>query len=110
MADDSSGVKIWITYELKDGVSPQRYREWSRAVDQPAASAQPGVREYQIYEVEGAEDGRPWADVVEVIEADSWEAWQAVDSAPEMAQPVAEFWDICKPESVKVLYGRRIEP
>jgi hypothetical protein len=108
MANDS--VTIWITYELKDGVSREEYRKWSREVDQPAASAQPGVRNYEIYEVEGTEEGEPWADVVEVIEADSWDAWMAVDKAPDMAKPVEEFWAICKPESVKVLYGKKIEP
>ena len=110
MSPSEGPVTIWITYEIKDGVSREEYRKWSREVDQPAASRQPGILSYEIFEVEGSEEGKPWADVVEVIEAESWEAWLAVDQAPDMKEPVEQFWNICKRDSVKTLYGAKIDP
>jgi len=111
MADANSGpVTVWITYKIKEGVSREEYRRWSRESDQPAASSQPGIRSYEIYEVQSPEEGESPADIVEVIVADSWEAWLAVDQAPEMKEVVEQFWQICQPDSVRELYGQRIEP
>ena len=36
-------VKVLISYELADGVTREQYEQWSRDVDQPLASRQPGV-------------------------------------------------------------------
>jgi hypothetical protein len=36
-------VKVFITYTLNDDVTREQYREWSRTIDQPMASRQPGV-------------------------------------------------------------------
>jgi hypothetical protein len=111
MATEPDGpVTVWITYDIKEGVSPDEYRKWSRERDQPMASKQPGILSYEIFEVAGAEDREPWADVMEVITAEDWDAWLAVDQAPEMKEVVQEFWDICDPDSVRVLYGHKIEP
>ena len=103
-------VKVFITYTLNDGVTREQYREWSRSVDQPLASKQPGVLEYEIYEIEGAGSGERPYDIVEVIEAESWEAWQAVNDLPEMKDAVQQFFQIAKRGSVQVTYGQRIDP
>ena len=103
-------VKVFITYKLNDDVTREQYREWSRTVDQPLASRQPGVLEYEIYEIEGAGSGEPPYDVVEVIEAESWAAWQAVNEQPEMKEAVEQFFQIAQRDSIRVLYGTRIEP
>jgi quinol monooxygenase YgiN len=103
-------VKVFITYKLNDDVTREQYREWSRAVDQPMASRQPGVLKYEIYEIEGSRgDERPY-DVIEVIEAESREAWEAVNDRPEMKEAVAQFFEIAKRGSVSVTYGHKIEP
>jgi len=104
-------VTVIITYKLNEDVTREQYREWSRAVDQPLASRQPGVISYEIYEIEGAGgDGEPFCDIVEMIEAESWEAWQAVNEQPEMKEAVEQFFAIAKRGSVQVLYGNKIEP
>jgi len=103
-------VTVFITYTLNDDVTREQYRQWSRAIDQPMASRQPGVLKYEIYEIEGAgSDERPY-DIIEVIEAESWEAWKAVNDQPEMKEAVEQFFQIAKRGSVLVTYGRKIEP
>lgn len=102
-------VKVFITYNLNQDVTREEYRRWSREVDQPMASRQPGVLKYEIYEIDGAGKGEPWCDVAEVIEAESWEAWQAVNERPEMKAAVAQFWQIADADSVRVVYGSKIE-
>jgi hypothetical protein len=103
-------VKVFITYKVKPSVTREQYRQWSREVDQPLASRQPGVLAYEIYEIEGVGTGEDFCDVVEVIEAESWEAWQAVNDRPEMKEAVAQFFEIAERDSIRVVYGTKIEP
>jgi hypothetical protein len=103
-------VKVFITYDLNEGVTREQYRQWSREVDQPMASKQPGVLKYEIYEIDGAGTGEKWCDIVEVIEAESWEAWQAVNNRPEMKEAVEQFFQIAKRGTVQVIHGQKIEP
>jgi len=58
----------------------------------------------------GEGDGEPFCDIVEMIQAESWEAWQAVNEQPEMKEAVEQFFAIAKRGSVQVLYGNKIEP
>ena len=36
-------VKVFISYDLAPGVTREQYDTWSKEVDQPLASRQPGV-------------------------------------------------------------------
>jgi hypothetical protein len=96
---------VIITYNLAEGVTRERYREWSRTVDQVVGASQPGIKRYEVFEVDGAAEGEPDCDVVEVIEADSKEAWEAVNGYEAM-KPVYEEWlTIADPASVKLRYA-----
>jgi uncharacterized protein (TIGR02118 family) len=103
-------VKVFITYNLNDDVTREQYRQWSRTVDQPMASRQPGVLKYEINEIEGAGSGESPYDIIEVIDAESLEAWQAVNDQPEMKEAVEQFFQIAKRGSISVTYGQKIEP
>ncbi|SRR6266511_3948049 len=103
-------VKVFISYKLRQGVTSEEYAEWSRRVDQPMASRQPGVLRYEIYEVENGAEGEEWCDVMEVIEAESWGDWKKVNTYPEMLDAVEEWRKISQPDSVRVVYGAQIEP
>jgi hypothetical protein len=104
-------VKVVISYRLRQGVTQDRYRQWSRETDQPLASKQPGVLQYEVYEVNGSGTSQPpYCDVVEIISADSWDAWQKVNERPEMKDAVESWKQICEPDSVMVVYGTKIEP
>ncbi|MCW3014408.1 MAG: hypothetical protein JWO02_1500, partial [Solirubrobacterales bacterium] len=62
----------------------------------------------EVFEVDDAGVGEVDCDIVEVIEADSIEAWEAVNGYPAM-KPVYEQWlTIAKPESVKLLYASKV--
>jgi hypothetical protein len=103
-------VTVFITYKLRAGVTREEYAEWSRRVDQPMASKQPGVLRYEIFYVENGTGGEDWCDVMEVIEAESWEAWKKVNTYPEMLAAVEEWRKISEPDSVRVVYGTKIDP
>jgi quinol monooxygenase YgiN len=104
-------VKVFITYKLNDDVTREQYRQWSREIDQPMASRQPGVISYEIYEVTGSgTEDRPSFDIVEAIEAESREAWEAVNNQPEMKDAVEQFFKIAQRGSIQVIYGQQIEP
>lgn len=103
-------VTVFITYDLAPGVTKERYWQWSRETDQPLASRQPGVLSYEIVWIDGAGTGESPGQVVEVIQAESWEAWQKVNEYPEMREAVASFFEIAQEGSIRVFYGTRIEP
>ena len=101
-------VHVFITYKLRKGTSWERYRQWSREVDQVVVARQPGVMRYTVFEVAGTATGEPSCDFVEDIEVESREAWEKVNEYPEM-QPVVKQWlEFCDPDSVKVLYGATV--
>ena len=101
-------VRVFISYRLKDGVSRDEYRKWSREVDKVIASRQPGVRSYKIFEIQGAGKGEPGFDYMEDIEADSREAWEKVNGYPEMKEVVDGWMKLCDPDSVQVTYGTEV--
>lgn len=103
-------VKVFISYDLADGVTREQYVQWSKQVDQPLASRQPGVLAYDIYWLEGVAAGDSPGQVIEVIEAESWEAWQKVNEYPEMQEAVASFFQIARKGTIRVSHGTLITP
>lgn len=102
-------VKVFISYDLAPGVTREQYVKWSKEVDQPLASRQPGVLAYEIYWVEGVGAGESSGQVMEVIEAESWEAWQKVNEYPEMQAAVASFFEIARKGTIRVSHATRID-
>ena len=99
---------VIITYDLADGVTRERYREWSRTVDQVVGGSQPGITRYEVFEMDRSTTGDIGYDILEVIEADSIEAWEKVNDYPAM-KPVYEEWlTIADPESVKLHYATTV--
>lgn len=104
-------TRLFITYNLRKGVSREQYRRWSREVDQVIFSRFPAIRAYSVYEIEGAERGEPFCEIVEEIEVDSWDEWVRVNGYrdyPEMKDVMKEWLELCDPDSVQVLYGSKI--
>lgn len=102
-------VKVFISYDLAPGVTREQYWKWSRETDQPLASRQPGVLAYEIFWIEGVATGDSPGQVIEVIEAESWEAWQKVNEYPEMKEAVASFFEIAQKGTIRVSHGTKIE-
>ena len=102
-------VKVFISYDLAPGVTKEQYVTWSKQVDQPLASRQPGVLTYEIYWIDPVGAGESPGQVIEVIEAESWAAWQKVNEYPEMQAAVASFFEIAKKGTIRVSHGTKID-
>lgn len=100
-------IKVLITYKLHSSVSREKYRQWSREVDQPIAGRQPGVLSYRIFELNGPPDEMPY-DIVEDIEVESWEAWQAVGEQTEMQDVIEQFFELCDRTTLQIVHGSAI--
>ena len=59
---------------------------------------------------EGADEGESDVDIVEVIVAESWDAWLEVDHRPEMKPIFEGFLRMAKDDTVTTFYGSKIEP
>lgn len=104
-------VTICITYDLADGVSLDEFRRWSSEIDQPAARVLPGITGYEVFEVERVEEGGDMPDIIDVVQAESLDAWLSVDRDESMTAIVEEFFGrICKPGTARTYYTKRIPP
>ncbi|MBB5956972.1 hypothetical protein FHS29_003565 [Saccharothrix tamanrassetensis] len=100
--------KVYCLYKLKPGVSADEYVEWSKTVDQAITSRQDCVHRFRVFELAGSRAGAsPW-DVVEDIEVESWDAWQACLATPEMAEVVEGFRRMADRDSAVTVFGDEI--
>jgi hypothetical protein len=105
----SDMLQMVAFYRLKPSVSMEDYWKWSVETDQPITSAQPGVRKFEAYQTTHSGEGPHHYDVVEVIEVDSWEAWEQVAKLPAMKKVVDEWPLYCDGASVLLARLRKIE-
>jgi hypothetical protein len=101
--------KVFVMYKLKPGVSIEAYRKWSVALDQKVTPFQPGVHRFEVYEIEGAEKGKPEYQIVEDIDVESWEAWQKVVASEAMREVVKTWGDYGDEATLRVIYGKKIK-
>ncbi len=67
-------MKVFTMHKLKNGVSIEDYKKWSREVDQPKSISQTEVLNFEVYEILGSvdsDDKRPEYDIIEVVEVES---------------------------------------
>ncbi|MEQ8964978.1 MAG: hypothetical protein RID91_04065 [Azospirillaceae bacterium] len=100
--------KIFVMYRLKSGVSMERYKVWSREIDQRITPGQPGMIRFEVYEIEGAERGEPFVQIVEDIEVEDAQEWFATAGKPGMAYIQETIADLIDESTLQVIYGRRI--
>ena len=100
--------KIIVTYRLRPGVTLDQYKAWSCAVDQRITSCQPGVIRFEVYAVEGAQDGKPYCDIVEDIEVASYQAFEMALKGQGMRYCVETFPKFVDVSTVRLVYGSRI--
>ena len=100
--------KIFVMYRLKDGVSMETYKAWSREIDQRITPGQPGMIRFEVYAIEGAEKGDPFVQVVEDIEVIDAREWFATAGKPGMAYIQETIADLVDFSTLQVIYGSRI--
>jgi hypothetical protein len=100
--------KLIVSYKLRPGVTLDQYKAWSCAVDQRITSTQPGIIRFEVYAVEGAQDGLPYCDIIEDIEVDSYDAFAKALEGEGMRYCVETFPRFVDVSSVRLVYGSRI--
>ena len=101
--------KVFVMYKLKPGVSMEDYKKWSVSLDQKVTPFQPGCNRFEVYEIQGAEEGESPYQIVEDIDVDSWEAWQKVVNGEGMKEVVKTWGDYGDESTLKVIYGRKVK-
>ncbi|MCL5986545.1 MAG: hypothetical protein M1371_08280 [Actinobacteria bacterium] len=101
--------KVFVMYKLKPGVTLEEYRKWSISMDQKVTPFQPGVHRFEVYEIEGADKGDPPYQIVEDIDVDSWEEWQAVVNSDAMKEVIQTWGSYGDESSLAVVYGKKIK-
>ena len=102
--------KVFVSYRLLPGVSLERFCQWSREIDQLTVARQPGIIRFEIYTIEGAEEGQPFCEIMEDIEAESFEAFTSAVAGADMAYCRETFPLFVDQSTVQVIYGSRIVP
>jgi REDY-like protein HapK len=95
-------------YNLKPGVSMEAYKKYSRELDQVVTPKQPGVRSFKIYEIKSTENEKPKYQIFEIIDVESWDAWQKVLKSDAFKQVVDEWPG--DPDTVHLVMGDKIDP
>lgn len=85
-------MKCFVTFRLKEGVTPEQYEEWFRAENVPAVRAMRSISSYRVWRAVDAMDGEAPYDFIEEMEFADRAAFDGeVESLPEMAA-MLEGW------------------
>ena len=101
--------KVFVMYKLKPGVKIEDYRQWSRTLDQTVTPFQPGVHRFEVYEIEGAENGESPYMIVEDVDVESWETWQKVLGSDAMKEVVKSWGEYGDESTLTVIYGKKVK-
>jgi len=85
---------MFTLFKLREGVSMEDYRKWSKEVDQKLVHVHPAYKSFEVYEVEGSdvgEDNETPFDVVESIVVKSRKDWEDAIKG-EALKKVVEEW------------------
>jgi hypothetical protein len=100
-------MKLFLLYRLRDGVTPERYREWSRNRDQPTLKGCAGIRDYRVFTVHDPDGNSPYT-IVEHVDVEDWETWKRVTSTGPMVAVGEDFQELVDTGSVITLRGEEI--
>ena len=78
--------KVFVFYDLNDGVDIEEYKEWSPTVGGPTCNASPICHSIEIYLLERKVEGKSFCRVAESSEVESWDAWEAALKLDEFAK------------------------
>ena len=96
-----------MMYRLKSGVKIDDYKKWSLEVDQKITPYQPGVKSFQVYEINRVENGAAYQ-ILEDIDVEKAENYPPKTEA--MDRVVAEWGKYCDASSVVTIHGQKIVP
>jgi hypothetical protein len=100
-------MKLFLLYRLRDGVTLERYRAWSRERDQPTLKGCEGIAEYRVFTVEDPDGGSSHT-IVEHVDVADWETWKRVTTSGPMLPIGEDFQELVDTGSVITLRGEEI--
>lgn len=100
--------KVFVTYNLKPGVTLEQYTEWSRAVDQQITPGERGVIRFEVYAIEGVISGKQFYQIIEDIEVVDHETWVKSMTGPGMDYVRETFPIFADADSMSMVYGSKI--
>ena len=100
-------MKLFLLYRLREGVTPERYREWSLTRDQPTLKGREGISTYRVFAVEDPDGKSPYT-VVEHVDVADWETWKRVTTSGPMVAVGEDFGELVDTSSVITLRGEEI--
>lgn len=86
-------MRIFVLFNLKEGVEPAAYEAWARETDIPTVRGLPSINGFDAFRSTGllGSDGTPPYAYVEVIDVGDDDRFGADISTPEMQRIAAEF-------------------
>jgi hypothetical protein len=85
-------MKCFVTFRLKPGVTLEQYEDWFRRENVPAVRKMETISSYRVWRVSGALEGEPAFEILEEMEIDGRDVFEAeLESLPEMAA-MLEGW------------------
>ncbi len=101
--------RLFIMYRLKAGARVQDFWKFSKEIDQPLVKRQEGVHGFEVFEIVGADKGKPDFTIVESILVDSYEKWVEITNRDEMKKNGPLWGKLGDEGSIKLLIGKKIE-
>jgi hypothetical protein len=84
-------TRVFTFYNLRPDVDVADFLDWSRAVDQPTCARMPACHSFEVFLVKREVNGILTHQVIEVIDVESWDAWQETLTSEAFAQ-VSNEW------------------
>jgi hypothetical protein len=101
-------MKLFLLYRLREGITPERYREWSLTRDQPTLRGCAGISEYRVFAVEDPDGANGPHTIVEHVDVADWETWKRVTTSGPMVAIGEDFQELVDTGSVITLRGEEI--
>jgi hypothetical protein len=90
---------------MRPGVDPQRFAEFSAAVDQPTCLSKEVVLGFDAYRLSEQDARTLGADILEVMRVRSWSEWEQVrDHDPELEPVTRGFEALVDPATVRTFF------
>ncbi len=101
-------MKAFVTFRLKDGVTPEQYLAWFHEKDVPLMRQSKTITSFRFWKREVVAEGEAtweWSEEIEFADQAAWE--QEMESLPGMAELLAE-WEAMVADPV-VVFATEVE-
>jgi len=84
-------VRILFFFDLQPGVTVEEYTKFSAETDAPYIRSLPFVHNFEVWSKGEVKRGDVDFDILEIVDADSWEEWEAQYQTPGGASTFSEW-------------------